>query len=313
MANLRTGWESTEKNPDEDFLKKQIQEENKIFEQNIALSAEASRQKTANISMLLESTGIKKDIIEKQLKYDAERSVKVIKDAEKSLLKPTMDIETMHKQDIEQARMIAKKMKSPGNPHWQGYIWNASYGGAWWNWNGEGEEVPSVTFDVANNRIDPRTQAFGEGWWDADFSKINAYLSFRFTPPSWGHLHIITSPWLHGYYSLYSNDAWYKGEHAKADLDTWVDVHQNFWRSRSTNDVFYMSGDELHPTRSDRIDRQSTMRYYTSVGEGDPVTIRVGAQLYCRGKASGGQARLNFQSGGANYIYAPYVYWYLHN
>ena len=118
---------------------------------------------------------------------------------------------------------------------------------------------------------------------------------------------------MHGYYSLYSNDAWYKGESARAEVDTWADVHQNYWRARQYRRRFTMAGDELHPERSDRIDRQYGNHYYTNVGASDTVTIRVGVRLYCHAKASGGRSRLNFQTGGADYVYVPYVYWYLHN
>jgi hypothetical protein len=73
-----------------------------------------------------------------------------------------------------------------------------------------------------------------------------------------------------------------------------------------------MAGDELHPERSDRIDRQYGISFYTNVGERDVVTTRVGVRLYCYARASGGRSRLDFQTGAANYVYVPYVYWYLH-
>jgi len=73
-----------------------------------------------------------------------------------------------------------------------------------------------------------------------------------------------------------------------------------------------MGGYELNPERSGRRDTQYVNSFYTNVGENDMVTIRVGVRLYCRAKASGGRSKLNFQVGAANYVYVPYVYWYLH-
>jgi hypothetical protein len=74
-----------------------------------------------------------------------------------------------------------------------------------------------------------------------------------------------------------------------------------------------MGGDELHPTRYGRIDGQYANSYYMNVGANDTVTIRVGVQLYCYARASGGRSKLDFRAGAANYVHIPYVYWYLHH
>lgn len=312
MAKLMTEWKSTKPNPDEEHLKARWQAETKSFERSLAEAEGASRRRKANTLPLLKASGLSEGDIAKLLKEDKDLSRKSLMESEQQLAKPTFDIEALHGQDLKLAKANAERMKS-SNPTWWGYIWNASYAGGWWCWNGEAEEVPGVTFSVGSNRFDPRAQAWGEGWWDADFSTIHAYLAFTFRPPSWGHLHIHAYPWLHGYYSLYSNDAWYNSEYARAELDTWVDVHQNFRRDREYRRRFTMAGDELNPTRSDRIDRQYGNSFYTNVGESDTVTIRVGVRLYCRAKAEGGRSKLNFQAGAANYVYVPYVYWYLHH
>ncbi|MDH3791247.1 MAG: hypothetical protein OES41_05850, partial [Rhodospirillales bacterium] len=76
---------------------------------------------------------------------------------------------------------------------------------------------------------------------------------------------------------------------------------------------FTMGGDELHPTRYGRIDTIYGHNYYTSVGATDQVTIRVGARLHSYARAGGSLSRLNFQSGDANFINIPYVYWSLHH
>ena len=313
MEKLVTKWESTEENPDEKLLKQQWQDEIDSLERSIKLNLQTSNLNKTKISMLLESSGINNERFRNLLAQDKEASDEAYKDAIKRISKPTIDIEALHKKDLDIAKETAKKMKNSGNPFWQGYIWDSSYGGSWWEYNGESEERPVSSSNLAANRFDPRAQAYGEGWYDADYSRIHAYLAFRFTPPSFGHLHIRAYPWLHGFYTLYSNDTWYKSESATADLDSWVDVHQNYWRNRQYAGRFYMSGDELHPERSGRIDTQVGHSYYTNVGEADTITIRIGVRLYCRGKANGGRARLDFRSGGANYVYVPYVYWYLHH
>lgn len=312
MATLKTEWKSTEPNPDEDHLKTLWQKENENFERTLAKAAEASKRRKDKTLPLVKASGLTQADIDKFLKEDKDLSAKSLKEVEQQLAMQPIDFKALHQKDHELAQANAKRIVEH-NPSWSGYIWNPSYGGWWSSWNGEAEEIPNVTFDVGANRFDPRAQAWGEGWYDSDFSKLDVYLAFRLTPPSWGHLHVYVYYWMHGYYSLYSNDTWYKSEYAKAELNTWVDAHQNYWRSRDFRRRFIMSGYELHPTRADRIDRFYSHSFYTNVGERDLITIRSGVQLYCRGKANGGRAKLNFQAGSANYVYVPYVYWYLHH
>lgn len=313
MAKIMTVFKSTKPNPDEKHLKALWQAEVKNLKSSQAKEAGASRRRKANTLPLLKASGLNQKDIEKLLKEDAELSRKSLKEAERRLTKPPVDFKVLHNQDLKLAKANAELINPRGNPSWSGFIWNPSYGGWWGSWNGETEEVPNATLSVGANRFDPRAQAWGEGWWDSDFSSVHAFLAFRFRPPSWGHLHVYTYPWLHGYYSLYSNDAWYKGEYARAEVDTWAEVHQNYWRARQYQRRFTMAGDELHPERSDRIDNQYGISYFTNVGQSDMVTIRVGVRLYCRAKANGGRSKLNFQAGAANYVYVPYVYWYLHH
>lgn len=306
-------WKSTEPNPDEKHLKVRWQAELKSLKRSVAEEGKISQRKQARIMPLVKASGLSQGDIAKLLKEGREISKKSVKESERQLAKPPFDIEALHKQDLEVARANAKRMESPGNPAWSGYIWNPSYGGRWKSWNGEAEEVPDVTFNVGANRFDPRAQAWGEGWWDTDFSTIHAYLAFRFSPPSWGHLHVYTYPWLHGYYCLYSDDEWYNSEYARAELDTWVDLFQSYWGARQYRRRFTMSGYEIHPKRCGRIDGQYGHAYYRAVGERDTVTIRVGVRLHSKARASGGQSRLNFQAGAANYVKVPYVRWYLHH
>lgn len=316
MANYKLVSDSHQEggsNPDEAFLNKEIEAENRLIENELRRSEEHVKVQRARNEPLMATVGLDNQKTGEQMRDARTRSEDVLLESERLLQKPSLDIEAMHKQDLDLAKANAERMESPGNPHWQGFIWNSSYGGYWWSRNGEAEETPSCTFNIAADRFDPKAQAWGEGWYDGDYSRIDAYLAFKFTPPSWGHLHIQTKPWFHGYYSLYSDDEWYNSEFAKAEMHSWVGVHQNFWRPTDATRRFALSGQEIHPTRAGRIDRQYHHSYTTNVGAGDPVTIRVGARLYDEARASGSHSKLNFQTGAGNYIYVPYVYWYLHH
>ena len=131
-------------------------------------------------------------------------------------------------------------------------------------------------------------------------------------PPTWSHLRVYVYPWVHGYYHLYSDDDWYNSEYAYAQLDTWIGLYQNFWRSRDYRRRFTYGGSELNPTHYGRIDNQYIQAYYTDVGEEDTVTVRVGVQIYSYARAGGSHSILIFQSGDSNYVYVPYIYWYLY-
>lgn len=308
---IKSAWKSDIPNPDEKYLKAEFEAEIQDLQRSFEEDEEYSKGKLTQVEPLVRASGLSSKDIDRMNAEAKLASRHSLQKAESALNTPSLDIDALHAQDLAAAKRVGKNLSRGGNPYWQGFIWNASYGGWWSNWNGEGEEVP-YTVTTPPERIDSRTQAYGEGWWDGDYSKAHAYLAFRFNPPSWGHLHIHVYPWFHGYYSLYSNDTWYNSEYVRAEVDHWVDVHQNFWRSRQYVRRFTLSGYELHPTRSGRIDAHYAQHYYTNVGSGDTVTIRVGARLYSYARAGGTHSVLNFLSGGANYISVPYVYWYLH-
>jgi len=311
MAKFAKEWQSSKPNPDEGHLKALWQADATALERETELSKEASKRRIASIQALMKPTGLTDSKVAELLKQDRERAEKSLQQGERLVAAPPIDFGPLHRRDVEQAKANADRT-GRGNPSWQGYIWTAAYAGFWSEWNGEAEETPNVVLNPAANRVDPRTQTWGEGWWDEDYSRTHAYLAFTFSPPSWGHLHVHVYPWLHGYYCLYSDDAWYKGEWARAEVDTWVDLHQNFWRARDYQRRFTLAGDELHPQRCGRIDSQYTTSYFTNVGAADTVTIRVGVRLYSAAQANGGRSRLDFQAGAANFVFVPYVYWYLH-
>lgn len=309
---IKSEWKSTKPNPEEEHLKKILNAEIDHLTKAFKKSEDASKQRLEKTKLLFKASGMEEEGIKRFLKEDLQISKEALRESEPSILKPAFDIEALHKQDLEMAKATESKLESPGNPHWHGYIWNPAYGGGWWDWNGESQEIPNITFNVGGKRFDPRVQAWGGGWYDSDHSRIHGYLAFTFNPPSWGRLVVYTYYWLHGYYNLYSNDTWYKSENARAEVDTWVDLHQNFWRTPQYWRRFTMAGDELHPTRYGRIDGFYSQIYATDVGQSDTVTIRAGVRLYSQAKANGGRSMLNFQAESANYVYIPYVYWYLY-
>jgi hypothetical protein len=310
MKTLKSNWESEKPVPDDGQLKEQWEAELKILRASIAQEDESSKRKMANREPLIKVSKFDPDAQAKESKRISKES---FRRAEAMIAKPPMDIEALHNKDLDLAKSIARLKEGPGNPSWWGYIWSAGYGGSWSSCNGESEEVPSVTFTTLNNRFDPRTQAWGEGWFDGDYSELHGYLAFTFNPPSWGHLHLYVYPWFHGYYSLYSDDEWYNSEYARAEVDSWLDLYQNFWRGRSYIRRFTLAGDEIHPTRYGRFDTNYSHYYFTDVGQGDLTTIRVGIRIYSYARASGSHSILNFQAGTGNYILVPYVYWYLHH
>lgn len=297
--------------PDEKSLKEEFEAETKDLEESAAAEKEQSRRKQANIEPLIKASGFSMEDINRKVNQAKSDSRASLQKDEPQLLKPLFDIEARHAQDQALAKRVSEQLSEKGNPYWNGYIWHPSYAWRWMSWNGEAEEVPNVTFNTSNNRFDPRAQAWGEGLWDADWSLIHGYLAFTFSPPSWGRLYVYVSPWLHGYYHLFSNDEWWNREYARAELDTWVDLYQNFRRNRQYRRRLTIGGAELHPVRYGRIDRGCSHSYYTNVGQGDLVTIRVGVRLYCYARAGGSHSILNFQSGAANYVKVPYIYWYL--
>jgi hypothetical protein len=312
VSIVRADWKSTKPNPDEEMLKETWRAELDTLERAMNEEANLARRQQNALLPLLRAGGLDEGDMESALAESRQLSRQSLKESDALVQKPAFDVTRMHEQDLELVKTISAKMTTPAKTTtWSGYVLHPEYAGHWMSWNGETEEVPAATEDPAKNRLDMRAQAFGEGWWDADGSDVHAYLAFRITPPSWGQLEVFAHPWLHGFYNLYADDSWYKSEKASAEVSTWMDLHQSFWRPRSYRTRFRMAGDELHPTRFGRIDAQFSHGFHTAVGEGDIVTIRVGVRLNCYAKAAGGRARLDFRTANANYVLVPYVYWRL--
>lgn len=240
---IKKEWKSEKPNPDEKSLKAEFEAETKAFEQSAAAEKAQSRRKQANIDPLIEASGFSMEDINRknnQAKSDSKASLQ--KD-EPQLLKPLFDIEARHSQDQALAKRMSDQLSPKGNPFWYGFITSPRYASKSILYKGEAEEVPSVTFDTSNNCFDPRAQAWGEKSWAWDFSRIDAYLAFKFNPPSWGLLRVYVPLWLHGYYHLYSGAQWYNNGFAMVDVFTWVDCHQNFWRNRQNLRRFSVGGE----------------------------------------------------------------------
>ena len=307
---MKTDWQSETPNPDEEQLIAEFEAEARIEEHAYAEEAERAKSRQADIEPLLKATGLSKADMKRNIRQGRIDTRDSLQKAQTLLSAPVIDIDVQDSQDLAVAKRVAQEATLRGNPSWSGWIWNASYGGWWSNWNGEGEEVPYTVINTGAERIDSRSQAWGEGWFDGDYSQAHGYLAFKFNPPHWGHLHISVWPRIHGYYSLSAHDHWYTSTSARVELDHWVQVHQNFWRTRAYVRRLTLSGSNL--TRWGRIDSQFAQTYRTTVGAGDTVTIRVGVRLYSYAKSSHAYSKLDFLSGSGNYVSVPYVYWYLH-
>jgi hypothetical protein len=306
---IRTDWQTTEPNPDEEVLREEIGAKLKLRDTYFKEEMMMEQQREQDIAVLLRAGGLDYEEMPRMIADSKLASRRSLEEVAPLLMQPIKDVQTLHEKDMQQVKANLKLLKGLKTKPMSGFLFDPIYGGAWKSWNGETEEIPAATTDTATNKVDLRTQAFGEGWWDADYSEVHGYLAFRFTPPTWGQLHVYAYPWLHGFYNLYADDTWYKSEKAEAKISTWVDVHQNFWRTRNYATRFHMTGSELHPTRYGRMDHQYAHGFHTPVGEGDPVTIRVGVRLFSYGKASGGRSTLDFHAGNANYVKIPYLYW----
>ncbi len=309
MGEIMTKWESTSPNPDEKHLKALWQAEMKNLKRCHSQTKKASQRRRTNILAVLKKTGLSHQDIAKVVKEEEVLSREYLKASESQLAKPPFDIEILHEQHLKLVRANADRMKSKGNPDWSGYIWHAVNGGFWKNWEGDSTDIPEARITHPWNRFVANAKARGKGCFDLDFSEIHAYLVFKFNPPSWGRLYIYTCPWVHGFYHLYANDEWFNDEYACAELHTWCDVHQNFWRVRQYRGHFRHAGPEFHPFRG-RLDTQYTHEYLTDVGEGEPVTIRVGIRLYCSARANGSASLMHF-IGDENYVHFPYIFWNL--
>ncbi len=310
---LKTEYKSDRgEDPDLEYLKRQIEAENKWALSTINAEVRADRSKLTDIKTMAEIRRTSVDVINRKVIEEETRSYDAFLEAKSEVSEPNFDMVEIQEKELALAQKIEAELTSSGNPYAQGYLNNPSYAGWWSSWNGESEERPSHQYWSGPRNMDVKAQAFGEGWYDSDYSKIHGYLAYKLNPPFYGILRITVWPWVHAWWSLYSNDTWYSSKYARVSLYTWVDLHQHWWRSRQYAQRFTKGGDEIHPTQRGRIDAGYFHVYEANVAHSDTVTIRVGVQAYGRAKGGGSHAAMDVMSGSGNYFYVPHVHWYLY-
>jgi hypothetical protein len=298
--------------PDADHLNTQIEARNKWVLSTLNSETRSDRMKVADIKTNAKLRGIDTESINRMVIEEETRSRDALLQAQTEVSEPTFDIEAVHEKEMELNKRVEGELTSSGNPYAQGYLYNPSYAGYWRSWNGETEERPRYQYWSGPRNMDVRAQAYGEGWYDSDYSKIHGYLAYRLTPPFYGILRISVSPWIHAWWSLYSNDTWYSSKSAYASISTWIDLHQHWWRSRQYIRRFSRGGDEIHPADRGRIDASCYHVYETNVAHSDTVTIRIGVEAFGKAKGGGSHAVMDVLSGAGNYFYVPLVHWYLY-
>jgi len=295
--------------PDQELLKREWEAELKYQELSFEAGQEPLKRRQENHKILIEKLGLD---VESQFKQEKIFSEKFIKETEAKLLKPPFDIEALHKEDLKSAKAHEKQM---GKSVIMGNIWSAAGGGGWTTWtSGDPADTSYYLINAGARKIDAKAHATGDGYgFDLDFSRVNAWLTFYVTPPVWGLLTIKATIYLHGSYSLYSNDTSYTFGMAVTTVDTWIRMATAGGGPTSYDKKRHLTiaGQELHPTYCGRVDAKKTQTLSYEVEAGEQVHILVGVLLYCSAQAAGSQALLDFYSGSANHVYIPNITWYL--
>lgn len=320
-VEIQTQWTSTAPLPDEkhlqDLWKARIASRNRHYAQLAALR-EWHKAHRPSVSKVL---GLSEEEISLVCQDSAALAAHMWAEVRRELVIPPeycwyLEAESAIILQNIAAAQLAAALATEGPP-WSGTI-TESAGAGFWHDSNVGADVESpnaILYHGGPDRLGLRAETLS-GHDEEYYAEIHAYMKFEMTPPSWGSLAIDARPWLHGFYHAFADGAGrYDDSAVEVELDAWVDLHQNFWRTRVYENFLDLF--EMGPSvQSDRIDTQALLQPVFNVGEGDAVTIRVGVRLCCetRGWFSAplsAHAVLDFLEGEANYVSVPCVQWTL--
>lgn len=109
-----------------------------------------------------------------------------------------------------------------------------------------------------------------------------------------------------GFYIVQSDDHWYDSHFARVVVTSSVDVHQYNWKGMNSFDVLNVGNDNINV--NSRFDTTRNHYYSALLGANDGVWILNRVRLYVYARGGSAYAKLDFGTGAANYLVAPYVY-----
>jgi hypothetical protein len=159
------------------------------------------------------------------------------------------------------------------------------------------------------NIIDAWDWARGGGWgcFGSGVGKYNVWAEwgYWFKPESSRYYSIMPHHVFRGYYIVKADDGAFTCKYARALVRIWTNVWQYNWKGWRNWTVLNIGDDNIND--NDRFDTNRNVNYSTLLGGGDWAYIRSVVQLYVYARGSGSYSELNFSTGAANYLQAPYV------
>jgi hypothetical protein len=147
----------------------------------------------------------------------------------------------------------------------------------------------------------------GNGWFGSGAGSYQVWVEwgYWFIPPTSRFYGITTHDQFRGYYIVRSFDDWWISAYSRAVVSMWTDVWQYNWKGLSGVNVLDIGADNIDVNQRFDTDRA----FYSSalLGGGDWAYIRSVVGLYVYARAGGSYSELNFATGSANYLAAPYV------
>jgi hypothetical protein len=309
MVEVKTNWQSSEPLPDEEQLKALWQSEVASREWSLKQEEAAEARREADLPQLLRAVALSEAEFEDRRQEGIERAAGLRQESEAQLAAPPIDIDALHKHEIEVAEASVSAPESLPPPGFYGHVWHPFSHG--WSGHWCGSASHDVQFDLNGKRIEAYANVDGLFWSLSELS-MNAYLAYQMVPPSSGQLYIRVPLWWHGWYYAYSDAAGYFwSAYARVRLRTWVQAYQGTWRGRQVRTRLWIRGAELHPAQNGRMDTSGQHGYVVNVVGQARVIIRVGIHLDVYARDTPATAMLNLWGHPANYFYVPYVFWVL--
>jgi hypothetical protein len=131
-------------------------------------------------------------------------------------------------------------------------------------------------------------------WWYRHFVSVSRWYSYTVNAP------------FRGFYIVYANDGFFTSKEAKVSIDMDIIGYQYGYKSNSHTNLLFVGGDNINVNK--RFDENHVEYYGDLLGGPDHAYLRVTESLYVYARGSGSHAELDFATGAANFLGAPWVY-----
>ena len=272
---------------------KQYAEEIKRFHAQLAKEKKRAQASEKKQLQLLDSIGIKKNVLDREQRGDARELEAFLEEARAAMAGRQSSRGSDGKYRAEFTAQLADGIRVLP-PY-----------GAFTPLDPPSGEITSGWVFTDASPIKMKDSDTGSGTGLGLWATAKAYtpydVVFTFVPAVTTSYEMTAVLAFHGFYVLRSNDGFFTSKHAYVDLRVSMTVHQYVdfqWKQFP----YPISRDEQNINEFDNFDHTFFFDYTAPLRAGDPVVVTARIEIVAGASGSGSYAEINFADGTANYI-----------